>query len=175
MEAGLENMRSWVQTQGGPNFFFFFFSSILFLLFFNALVISYFIQTDTKCNKTGHKVALKFFMRYLLFILVYFLITSILAWDPYHILEFLPFFQLFSNFFSTFFQLFFNFFSTFFQLFKKFLKKVSTCSQHVPNLFPIFPQLFPNFFPTFSQLFSNFFQLLKIHLFSTSYQLFSTF
>ena len=134
----------------GPIFFFYFF---FFLLFFNALVISYFIQTDTKCNKTGHKVALKFFMRYLLFILVHFLIASILAQDPYHILEFLPFFQLFSNFFST----FFNFFSIFFQLFKFFLKKFHL----VPNMFPTCSQFFPNFFPTFFQLFPNFFQLFN--------------
>ena len=98
-QAGLACMRSWVQTQVGPVFFFF--SIIIFLLFFNALVISYFIQTDMS-----------------------------------------------------------NFFPTFFQLFSIFFIFVSTCSQHVPNLFPIFHQLFPNFF-------SNFFQLFKIHLFST--------
>ena len=61
-----------------------------------------------------------------------------------------------------------NFFPTFFQLFSIFSIFFSTCSQHVPNLFPIFPQLFSNFS-------SNFFRLFKIHLFSTLYQLFSTF
>ena len=90
----------------------YFFFQYFFLLFFNALVISYFIQTDM------------------------------------------------SNFFPTFFQLF-SIFSIFFNLFP-------TCSQLVPNFSPTFSQLFSNFS-------SNFFQLFKIHLFSTLYQLFSTF
>ena len=94
VEASRACVHEVVSSNPGGAYFFFF--SIIFLLFFNALVISYFIQTDM------------------------------------------------SNFFPTFFQLF-SIFSIFF----------STCSQHVPNLFPIFPQLFPNFFSTFFRTFHH--------------------
>ena len=82
VEASRACVHEVVSSNPGGAYFFF----NLFSLFFNALVISYFIQTDM------------------------------------------------SNFFST-----FSNFSIFF----------STCSQHVPNLFPIFHQLFPNFFSNF--------------------------
>ena len=62
-----------------------------------------------------------------------------------------------------------NFFPTFFQLFSIFSIFFSTCSQHVPNLFPISPNFFPTFLPTFFnfskstffQLCINFFQLFN--------------